>query len=101
MRDNSFVCYNVCQLNLCGENKGIRRIMVASGGGGGGLIKAILVVAIKLVDGGREMRWFYSRAQLPRCFIKPVAHVKRRRTGDETCREIYTRVPAILDIWQW
>lgn len=53
MRDNSFVCYNVCQLNLYRENKGIRRVMVASGGG---LIKAILVVAIKLVDGGREMR---------------------------------------------
>lgn len=53
MWDNSFVCYNVCQLNLYRENKGIRRVMVASGGG---LIKAILVVAIKLVDGGREMR---------------------------------------------
>lgn len=69
MRDNSFVCYNVRQLNLYRENKGIRRVMVASGGG---LIKAILVVAIKLVDGGREMRWFYSHAQLSRCFIKPV-----------------------------
>lgn len=50
MRDNSFG-YNVCQLNLYRENKGIRRIMVASGGG---LIKAILAVAIKLVDGGQR-----------------------------------------------
>lgn len=72
--------------------------MVASGGGGGGLIKAVLVVAIKPVDGGR---WFHSRAAPCVVLLSPGRWPAWNVEEDETCREIYTRVPAILDIWQW